>query len=63
MIAGDVNIKNSSPFGDANQAVANAENSQAINAPQGQVTINNVMGITEERCRDIFDEKLPIALQ
>lgn len=63
MIAGDVNIKNSSPFGDANQAVAKAENSQAINAPQGQVTINNVMGITEERCRDIFDEKLPIALQ
>lgn len=63
MIVGDVNIKNCSHFGNANQAVANAENSQAINAPQGQVTINNVMGITEERCRDIFDEKLPIALQ
>ena len=63
MITGDVTIKNSTLLGDANQAVAQAENSQAISAPQGQITINNITGITEERCRDIFDEKLPVALQ
>lgn len=63
IITGDVTIKNSTLLGDANQAVANAENSQAISAPQGQITINNITGITEERCRDIFDEKLPVALR
>lgn len=63
MITGDVTFKNSSLFGDSHQAVAMAENSQAVNAPQGQITINNITGITEERCRDIFDEKLPVALQ
>jgi len=61
LINGDVNIKNRTVFGDTNQAVATAENSQAISVPRGSVIINN--GITEERCRNIFDEKLPIALQ
>ena len=61
MITGDVTVKNGSLIGDSHQAVATAEHSQAINAPQGQVFINN--GITEERCRTIFDEKLPVALK
>lgn len=63
MIAGGVEAQNESVFGDANQAVATAENSQAITAPQSQITINNIAGITEERCNTIFDEKLPLALQ
>lgn len=62
MIVGDGKIYNRSVLGDANQAVTTGENSSAVNAPQGQVTINH-FGITEERCRVIFDEKLPIALQ
>ena len=63
MITGDISIKNTSFLGDASQAVATAESSQAINAPQGQITINNIAGITEERCNTIFDERLPVALQ
>lgn len=61
MINGDVNVKNRSVFGNANQAVSSGENSPAVNASEGPVIIN--YGITEERCRTIFDEKLPIALQ
>ena len=60
---GDINIKNNALLGDANQAVATAENSQAITAPQSQITINNIAGITEERCNTIFDEKLPVSLK
>lgn len=62
MITGDVNVENHTVFGEANQAVSSGDNSPAVNAPQGQITINNITGITEERCRDIFDEKLPVAL-
>ena len=63
-ITGAVTVKNSSVFGDAIQTTTTGDNSHAVNATNGNVTINNITnGITEERCRDIFDEKLPIALQ
>lgn len=61
MITGDVNITNRSVLGNANQAISSGENSPAVNASEGPVIIN--YGITEERCRTIFDEKLSIALQ
>ena len=62
MINGGVEIQNKSMFGDATQQVVTGNNnSPAINASQAPVTIN--YGITEERSRAIFDEKLPIALQ
>lgn len=64
MIAGGVESQNKSVFGDANQqTVIGNDNSPALNAPQAPVTITYNNGITEERCRTIFDEKLPIALQ
>lgn len=61
MIAVDVNIKNQTLFGDANQAATTGDNSPALNNPHAPVTIN--YGITEERSRAIFDEKLPVALK
>lgn len=63
MIAGGVEAHNKSFFGDAQQQnISGSTNSPALNAPQAPVTIN-YNGITEERSRAIFDEKLPIALQ
>lgn len=61
MIVGDINIKNQTLFGDANQAATTGFNSPAFNNSQAPVTIN--YGITEERSRAIFDEKLPVALK
>lgn len=62
MIAGGVAVQNKSVFGDVPQLISSGSiNSPALNAPQAPVTIN--YGITEERSRAIFDEKLPIALQ
>ena len=64
MIAGGVEAQNKSVFGDAQQQINSGNtNSPALNAPQAPVTINYTTGITEERSRAIFDEKLPIALQ
>lgn len=64
MIAGGVDAQNKSVFGDAQQQINSGNtNSPALNAPQAPVTINYTTGITEERSRAIFDEKLPIALQ
>ena len=63
MISGGVEAQNKSVFGDAQQQITSGNtNSPALNAPQAPVTIN-YNGITEERSRAIFDEKLPIALQ
>lgn len=63
MIAGGVEAHNKSVFGDAQQQnISGSTNSPALNASQAPVTIN-YNGITEERSRAIFDEKLPIALQ
>lgn len=63
MIAGGVEAHNKIFFGDAQQQnISGSTNSPAFNAPQAPVTIN-YNGITEERSRAIFDEKLPIALQ
>lgn len=64
MIVGGVEAKNKSIFGDAQQQINSGNaNSPALNAPQAPVTINYNNGITEERSRAIFDEKLPIALR
>lgn len=55
-------IKNSAFFGDANQAIAhNSQNSPAISSSPGTIVNYNMTGITEERCRAIFDEKWLIA--
>jgi hypothetical protein len=62
MIVGDVNVKNSSVFGDTTQTISTGDNSQSINN-QGNVTINNFTNITAERFGELFDEKLPIALK
>ena len=62
MVVGDVNIKNTALVGDANQAVAqNSQNSPALSNSPGSAITYNITGITEERCRAIFDEKWLIA--
>lgn len=63
MIAGGVEAQNKSLWGDAQQQIiSGSTNSPALNTTNAPVTIN-YNGITEERSRAIFDEKLPIALQ
>lgn len=60
----DGNVRNTALIGDANQSIAqNSQNSPALtNSPEA--TINyNITGITEERCRAIFDEKWLIAVR
>lgn len=62
MIASNISIKNTSLIGDANQAVTqNSQNSPALTNSPGSVVTYNFTGITEERCRAIFDEKWLIA--
>ena len=55
------NVKNTALIGDANQSVAqNSQNSPAITSSPG-ASVTYITGITEERCRAIFDEKWLIA--
>ncbi len=62
MQGGGDSIKNTSLIGDANQSVAqNSTNSPALTNSPGTVINYNLTGITEERCRAIFDEKWLIA--
>ncbi len=57
-------IRNSALFGDSNQAVTqNSNNSPAIAGSSGTTINYNIAGITEERCRAIFDEKWLIAVR
>ncbi len=56
------NIKNSTLIGDSIQSVAqNSQNSPALTNSPGATFNYNITGITEERCRAIFDEKWLIA--
>ena len=56
------NIKNSALIGNSNQSVAqNSQNSPALTNSPGATFNYNITGITEERCRAIFDEKWLIA--
>lgn len=55
-------IKNTTLIGDANQSVTqSSQNSPAITSSPGASITYNITGITEERCRAIFDEKWLIA--
>lgn len=57
----DNNFKNVSLTGEAQQAISQGGvNSPALNAQNVNITYN---GVTEERCRAIFDEKWEIAMR
>lgn len=58
------NGRASSVFGNANQTLAqNNTNSPVVGSPGNTIIYNTTNGISEERCRAIFDEKWAIAIK
>ena len=54
----------SSVFGDVNQTLAhNNTNSPVVGSPGNTIIYNTTNGISEERCRTIFDEKWAIVIK
>jgi len=58
------NIRNAALIGDSSQSVSqNSQNSPALTNSPGATFNYNINGVTEERCRAIFDEKMLIAMR